>query len=80
MFKNINWLGIASLLFTLLALLASATFFLLFFALFFAFVALVLAYYSKKSWMRTATNYISGFIFVFWTLFVLLGAFVRVTS
>jgi len=56
MLKNINWLGVASLFFMLLALLASATFFLFFYAIFFAIVALVLAYYSKKSRVQTATN------------------------
>jgi|GEM_PF-3320064 len=76
MFKNINWLGIFSLLFTLLALLLSSTLILYIFAMLAALIALILAHYAQKTLMVKISRGISAIVFIFWTAVIILTLFV----
>jgi len=71
--KNINWLAILSLLFTLTALFLSITVYLFVFAVISSLLALLAAYYAQKSTFVKILQYINGFILFFWSVIVLIA-------
>ena len=76
MLKDINWLGIFSLLFTLLALLLSSTLILYIFAMLAALISLLFAHYAKKTKIVKISRFLSAAVLVFWTGVIILTLFV----
>jgi len=73
MFKDINWLGLLSLLFTLNALFLSATLYLFIFGMFFALLAMILAHYAKDSLMVKISRTLSALVLLFGVTVILVS-------
>ena len=75
MLKNINWLGIISLILTLFALLLSATLYFFIFGMFFAIFALVFAYFAPKTRIVKVSQFFSVIILFLGTVLLVIGLF-----
>lgn len=72
--KNINWLGILSLLLTLFALFLSATLYLFIFGILVAFLSLVSAHFAQKTIIVKISQILSIIVLIFGTTLIVLGS------
>ena len=73
MFKNINWLGVFSLLLTLIALFLTLTLYLFIFGMFVAFFALVSAHFAPKTIIVKISQVLSAIVLLFGTTLIVVS-------